>query len=192
MVSDRHIIWAAWTTPGLEHLHLLQRKQGWTANGLIILAQDDVPQRIQYQVRCDARFCTRRVDIRLLQGKQAALALRTDGKGTWTDGGGTVLPDLQGCLDVDISATPFTNTLAIRRLSLKPGQSADLTVVYVAVPDLHVAPVEQRYTCVQTDAGGGVYTYEGLFRNVCADLPVDEDGLVIDYPKTFRRVWENG
>jgi len=32
-------------------------------------------------------------------------------------------------------------------------------------------------------------TYEGLFSNVTADLPLDADGLVLDYPQSFRRVY---
>ncbi|MGD1879600.1 MAG: hypothetical protein ACFB13_19120 [Kiloniellaceae bacterium] len=31
--------------------------------------------------------------------------------------------------------------------------------------------------------------YEGLFRNITAELPVDGDGLVMDYPETFKRSW---
>ncbi len=37
-------------------------------------------------------------------------------------------------------------------------------------------------------ADGGVYRYEGLFRNFTADLPVDRDGVVLSYPSLFRRV----
>ena len=32
------------------------------------------------------------------------------------------------------------------------------------------------------------YSYEGLFRGYVGELPVDADGLVLDYPGTFRRV----
>jgi hypothetical protein len=32
-------------------------------------------------------------------------------------------------------------------------------------------------------------TYDGAFRGFKADLPLDADGLVVDYPETFRRVY---
>jgi hypothetical protein len=32
------------------------------------------------------------------------------------------------------------------------------------------------------------YRYEGIFRNFSADMTVDEDGLVIDYPTLFTRL----
>ena len=104
------------------------------------------------------------------------------------DDGGEILSELDGCHDVDISATPFTNTLAIRRLKLKPAQAAQLRVVYLDGPSLKLRPVQQRYTCAEQRPDGMVMTYEGAFRGFKADLPLDADGLVIDYPETFRRV----
>jgi len=41
---------------------------------------------------------------------------------------------------------------------------------------------EQRYTCLER----GLYRFEaGRFE---AELPVDADGLVLDYPGLFRRI----
>jgi len=89
---------------------------------------------------------------------------------------------LAGCIDVDFTASPFTNTLPIRRLGLGVGQSARLRVVYIRVPALEIRPATQTYT--RLDATH--YRYEsGTFR---ADLPVDEDGLVLDYPGLWRRI----
>ena len=45
-----------------------------------------------------------------------------------------------GCIDVDIRATPFTNTLPIRRLALQPGESRDLRMAFIDVPGLDVRP----------------------------------------------------
>ena len=94
----------------------------------------------------------------------------------------------KGCLDVDISGSPFTNTLPIRRADFKPGLSLSLTVVYLAVPELTIEPAEQRYTCLEKSPTAGLYRYESLDSSFRADLPVDDDGLVLDYPGLFRRV----
>jgi hypothetical protein len=45
--------------------------------------------------------------------------------------------------------------------------------------------VEQAYTCIEPDR---LYRYEGITTQYTADLPVDGDGLVIDYPGLFRRL----
>jgi len=114
--------------------------------------------------------------------------LRGDGGGSWTDASGRPLPALRGCIDLDVAATPFTNALPIRRLGLGPGQAAEIAVVYVAVPRLDVTRVAQRYTCLRKDADGGVYLYENLENGFRAELPVDRDGVVKDYPGQWRRL----
>jgi hypothetical protein len=42
---------------------------------------------------------------------------------------------------------------------------------------------------VAADADGEAYRYDGFFRNFSCKLRVDADGLVLDYPETFRRLW---
>ena len=97
--------------------------------------------------------------------------------------------ELDGWIDVDISATPFTNTLPIRRLGLEHGESEELTVTYIRVPELLVGPERQRYGCLEAQTDGGLYRFEALPSGFTAELPVDVDGLVIDYPGLFRRAW---
>jgi len=91
--------------------------------------------------------------------------------------------------DVDIRITPATNTLPIKRLGLRKGQSRDITVCYVPLPsqingESLAQRAEQRYTCIEE---GRSYLYQGIFRGFQAVLEIDEAGLVIDYPETFRR-----
>ncbi len=58
------------------------------------------------------------------------------------------------------------------------------------IPLDSIGPAAQRYTCLKPlGPDGGLYRYEGRFRGFSAELPVDSDGLVIDYPETFRRIW---
>src|SRR3989442_7943903 len=85
------------------------------------------------------------------------------------------------------TATPFTNTLPVRRLGLRPGETADLPVAWVIVPGLRVERARQRYTCLRLEAQGAVYLYENLDNGFRADLPVDADGMGLDYPDQFRR-----
>jgi uncharacterized protein len=96
-------------------------------------------------------------------------------------------PSLDGCLDLDISVTPFTNTLPVRRLELPPGASVDLLVAFLSVPELSFRPVHQRYTCLARSATGGLYRYEGLDSHFSADLLVDAQGLVVEYQGAWTR-----
>ena len=188
---ERQIMWSPWTGPGLEHLRLLQRQEDIVADGLILGVNEQKPFRVRYEIHCEPQWRVRAIQLSLLDGSSRALHFFTDGAGNWTTASGEALPLLKGCLDVDISATPFTNTLPIRRLALQPGSSVMLNVVYFRIPQMDVEALQQRYTCLEITPSGGRYRYESLVDGVSrftAELPVDQDGLVLDYPGLFRRV----
>ena len=46
-----------------------------------------------------------------------------------------------------------------------------------------------RYTCLETGSAGRKYKFESLDSGFIADITVDQDGLVEDYPGLFKRVW---
>jgi uncharacterized protein len=186
---EREVMWAPWEGPGLEHLRLVASDDGAVANGLVIGLEAGRPFRIGYEVRCDGRWRVREVRATAPDSDRPVLELLADGESHWKRRGGEPVPELDGCIDVDISATPFTNTFPIRRLGLEPGESEELTVTYVRVPELLVGPERQRYGCLEAKADGGLYRFEALPSGFTAELPVDAEGLVIDYPGLFRRAW---
>src|ERR1700730_11664299 len=196
---ERQVMWSPWTGPGLEHLHIYQpsachpeRSEGSqravvkseeiVADGLLIGVEEQAPFRVRYEIRCDSQWRLRAVHLSLLHNPSQALHLFTDEEGAWTTESGEAIPSLKGCLDVDISATPFTNTLPIRRLALPPGSSATLSMVYFTIPQMHVEVTQQRYTCLEITSSGGRYRFESLVDGVSsftAELPVDRDGFVL-------------
>ncbi|MFE1602135.1 putative glycolipid-binding domain-containing protein [Methylobacterium sp. ID0610] len=186
---DRVVRWAPATGSGLEHLQVRDLAGGdILAESVVVGERDGLPFGLSYRLRCDPDWCVREAVVARVGGP--VLHLIGDGAGRWTDGDGRPLPALDGCRDIDIAATPFTNTLPIRRLRRdgrldERGAAEAIRVVYVPVPDLAPRAVDQRYTCLEP---GRLYRYEGLFRGFAGDLPVDEDGLVRDYPGTFRRL----
>jgi hypothetical protein len=182
-------MWTPWEGPGLKHLRLLRSDGGVVTNGLVIGLEAGRPFRIGYEIRCDGLWRVREIRVAAPDSERPVLELFADGEGNWKRRGGKHVTELDGCIDVDISATPFTNTLPIRRLGLKPGESEELTVVYVRVPEVLVGPERQRYGCLEAQAGGGLYRFEAQPSGFTVDLPVDADGLVLDYPGLFRRAW---
>jgi hypothetical protein len=190
--APRNVYWRPWDEPGLEHLHVTFAADGLRAVGLILRKLDDSHLRCRYKLETDAAFRTRKMTFAVMPSGGSdgnRLALESDGDGHWHVNG-EPRPDLSGCLDPDIQISPFTNTLPIRRLGLRAGASADIRVVYVPLPDLAVRPAEQRYTCIEKfGTKGGRYRYDDAHWNFTAELPVDADGLVTDYPELFERVW---
>ena len=178
----RTVRWTDWEEKGLEHLSISETANGFQANSVVIGERGGTPYGLHYQLSLDSRWIARALDTHLMDGP--SLHVTSNGKGSWYDGDAKEIEELSGCIDVDIAATPFTNTLPIRRLGLKVGESSDISVAYVPLPTLSMEAVEQRYTKLSEDH----FLYEGIFRGFSAELPVDRDGIVIDYPETFKRV----
>ncbi|MGH7358672.1 MAG: putative glycolipid-binding domain-containing protein [Candidatus Rokuibacteriota bacterium] len=185
-MSRRVVVrWRDWSGDGLEHLVLEERPDGVHADAAILGNVDSGEAfAARYRIDCDGRWRVRRLRLTLL-GRDTELELSSDGSGDWADGSGTPRPDLAGTVDVDISATPFTNTLPIRRLTPRAGESETIRVVYVRLPELTVTVERQRYTCLEP---GRRYRFESLESGFAREIEVDGDGLVVMYPDLFRRV----
>lgn len=181
------VCWREWNGEGREHCACRLDAAGLTLEGVVAVTQEGL-HGVHYLVRTDAAFRTREVRVAFVGGP--TLHMEADGEGDWRHAaGGHPLPDLQGCVDVDIRVTPATNTLPIRRLGLAIGESRDIAVAYVPLPegagDLRPRRVMQRYTRLD---GPGRYRYEGLDSGFVAEIEVDAAGLVLDYPGVFRRL----
>ena len=184
---NREVIWQAEGGIGQEHLTVSDRDGVIVADGYLIAKPAERPVRVRYQVVCDSSWVVRGVGIttEVAHGSPTVIELRSDGKGHWSNSDGSPLPQLDGCIDVDISVTPFTNTIPIRRLDLQPGQSETIHVTYINIETLAVEPWEQRYTRIEP----GRVRYESVTSGFSRELEVDEDGLVRNYPGIFTRVW---
>lgn len=161
--------------------HCNQKIAGGIVRGLI----NNQTVEMKYQVTLDKWWKVRFVKISLLARPYKFLVLSSDYYGRWFNQSNRHLSDLDGCIDIDISATPFTNTLPIRRLDQQLTESQQLKVVYIRVPELEVLPVMQRYTRLSDSK----FRYENISSGFCGELTVDEQGLVLDYPDLFEAVY---
>jgi uncharacterized protein len=186
---ERHVFWQAWTGVALESCRVTTVSDGVRAECVALGVEGGRPWGVRYTLRGDAGWRTRELSVSSLGGDEATLRLSGDGTGRWTGADGERLVALDGCLDVDLSATAFTNTLPIRRLAMLPGWSEEITVAYVAVPGLGVSVARQRYHCLHWAPDGARYRFEDPASGFTAEISVDADGLVIDYPGVARRVW---
>jgi len=124
------------------------------------------------------------------------LARRSDG--SWTSSastaGDTDLPppgivdaaSVDGALDCDLGLCPVTNVMPIRRLQLleRAVPETPLVMAWVEVPSLRVLRSEQIYA----SSGAGAVRYANGSRDFAAELRVDRDGMVVEYPSLARRV----
>lgn len=182
-------MWQAWTGVALESCRITESRDGIRAESVALGVEAGTSWAVQYALRCDAGWRARELTVASLASDDGPLTLVGDGTGHWTDGAGARLPALEGCLDVDLSSTAFTNTLPIRRLGMVPGWSEEIVVVYIAVPGLELSVARQRYHCLSWAPDGARYRFEDPATNFAAEITVDADGLVMEYPGVARRVW---
>jgi uncharacterized protein len=176
--------WRPLEGEGLEHLTVRAVEGGIRAESVIIGERDAAAYGVTCRVDCDDGWRVRSFHLRDTTGRQLELA--SDGHGHWQTPDGTALPEFDGCIDIDLSGSPFTNTLPIRRLNLDPSQgTARLRMVYIPFDTLEPFVDGQLYTCL---VPASHYLYEAEDGAFSAELPVDEDGLVTDYPTLFKRL----
>jgi hypothetical protein len=180
----RTIRWSAWEgcESGLEHLEVIQEGDHIVVESVVIGGEDGVSFGIHYELVIDPLWRVREARVATTAGGR--LVLIGDGEGHWQVNG-VAVPELRDCIDIDILATPFTNTLPIRRLGLRKGEGAAVRVLYVRTPALTVDAARQRYVAIEP---GSLYRFESFDDPFTADLPVDADGVVIDYPGLFKRL----
>lgn len=155
------VIWQAVREPGIEHVIVETGPESWQADGYGIAVDDGRPVRFAYKLVTGVGGGVVRCDLTV-------------------DGTPLAVP-LDGTEDVDISFTPLTNTLPIRRYGLAVGARKELEVVYVDVAATTVRRMWQCYTRLDTRT----YKYES--EGFEAVLAVDDESLVVDYPGLWQR-----
>lgn len=182
------VLWRRRDQPSLEHCRLsrLDAEQGsfYWLTGTVIALEAGSPYRVMYSVHCDDRWRTRGVHVTTIHGNDhRQLQLESDGAGNWLRGGEPA-NEFAGLLDVDLSITPATNTLPIRRLGLEVGQEAAVEAAWIRFPALELTPLPQRYR----RTGHGSYQYESRGGEFTASLDVDHEGMVVRYGELWERV----
>ena len=167
---------------GFEVLFLRRQTDGYHFEGHSTAVEDGDVWGISYQLTVDSDWTTRMAHV-VGRSELGHNEVRLDGDGTgaWRVDGRPE-PLLDGCLDVDLEASAFTNALPVRRFRLAVGRQADAPAAYVRALDLRVERLEQSYTRLENDEERSRYDYVSPAFDFRAELVYDEFGLVLDYP----------
>jgi hypothetical protein len=179
VTSERaSVVWRRADRPGHEAAQLRRTPEGWELSGSAVFVESEMPCRADYVISCDAEWRTTHCVVNGSAGATpVALDVARDSAGRWT-AGGAPLDHLTGCVDIDLSFSPSTNTLPIRRLTLDVGASAAVRAAWIRFPEMTIGVLEQTYARIEEDR----YRYEsagGAFRR---ELVVHPSGLVLEYP----------
>jgi uncharacterized protein len=198
------LFWRRTDTAGAEHT-LYTDRAGLRAKGTM-LAATPVPFTARYELYTDDTWTTARCEV-TTEGSGFLRSVRLErAAGRWrvtaSEQGnldaamlaaGQLRPGQPGAddpgklhpaLDVDISFSPLTNALPIRRMNLLDaaiGTSRTVVVAWILLPSLEVIESSQTYRVVGDHQ---VRFTSGAFS---ADIDVDEQGYVLRYPELAER-----
>jgi hypothetical protein len=172
------VLWQA--SDGGSEICVLERAgRGWRFRGTVLTHEAKEPIELRYAVTVDAAWATTGVDV-LVSFAGGDFREPVEIGSLWT--GKERPPGFEGCVDVDLSFTPATNTLPIRRLGLGVGEEREIAVAWLVWPELRFERAVQRYARLREDR----YRYRQ--DDFEAELEVDEDGLVLEYEGLWRAV----
>ena len=178
------VIWQADFAPGLETLDLTRSVDSIHVDSIVQGVADGQVFRMRYRFHLNLDWTVISLHLTELPGFDEVDLYPNEATQSWSTPSFLFqLDDLNDCPLIDISFTPFTNTLAIKRLKLEVGQSADLRALYIESPTLGFRVSEQRYERL----GEFEYRYTSLGSGFTAVITVDQDDLVVNYPGLFTR-----
>ena len=183
---------AAWRHQGLregfESVFLRSEETGYRFDGTTAAIENGQVWAVRYSIALDERWITTSAQVWSWSASgEREIRLESDGLGHWKLDGSRV-PDVDGCLDVDLESSAFTNSFPVHRVKAAVGQSFAAPAVYIRALDLHVERLEQSYMRIDDDDGRRRYNYQSPEFGFECRLVYDASGLVVDYPSIATRV----
>lgn len=182
--SENILIWEASGWKAIECMNWKEENKEPVITSHITGIIDNVPFGVHYMIELDTKWQTQHFLISDLNNPDNVIELYSDGKGKWFDRDEAVGP-LEGCVDIDITLTPFTNTIPLRRLNPAKGKRTSIEVVYIRLPEFTFEKIQQYYT----NLGNNRYLFETGDGSFKAELQVDKNFMVMDYPDLFKRLF---
>lgn len=177
------VIWNKIGSSGTEHFSLAREGGLLLGSGKVTYEEGNVLFYANYALELDEQWRTRK--LKKEASGAGELEILSDGEGRWFLPDGKEIGELNGAIDVDLSVTPFTNSLPINRHEWEPGQKRNFEMVYVDVPHLRLYKVLQTYTFLEQKGGMRIFAYH--CRDFESVVYVDTAGFVIEYPDLFIR-----
>jgi hypothetical protein len=188
------LAWSGADALRLEAARVVLGQRSMRAGGSMVSAPQEGIEAYSaaYSLATDEAGVVQRLTVRTIRARgEQSVSLTRSEEGIWLvdrvgQDASTVRTNFSGALDVDLAFSPLFNALPVRRLGLHraaaqhdPSMQHDLPVVFVSLPGLEARCVRQIYRTVAVEETTVVsFATDGF----TAELTVDTDGLVLDYP----------
>jgi uncharacterized protein len=177
-MEAQRAFWRRIDEPGDDVCVLEPNGSGWRLEGVAVFRELGVAAGLTYRVDCDPAWLADEARVTgLLGSHRVDLEIVRHGLGQWSVNGAAVF-GLEETVDLDLGFTPATNTLAIRRLDLRVGESADDLAAWLDVSTGLLKPLRQSYE----RRAESTYWYESPDFDYAAALDVTPSGFVRTYP----------
>lgn len=174
--------WRRLDLPGTDHATLTTTDSGYLLLGHAQFQGPAGEADLHYSVQITPTWRTERARLDGVGPRgPVQFEITVQPGGIWALNG-HVLPEVTGCIDVDLNLTPATNLLSVRRLALEPGASAEVVAAWLDFPDPRLKPLHQLYRHL----GHGRYDYSCPELPFATILETNDDGFVTSYPP----LWE--
>ncbi len=186
------LTWAGVGASRLEAVRVVAGVRGIRATGSIVAAAaEEAPAySASYSLATDEVGMIGRLTVRITTASgERHVALSRSEEGIWLvdHGAGAVRTDFDGAADIDVAYSPLFNALPVRRLGLhRSAAEHELPMVFVDLPSLEVGLTRQTYRTVSVGPERSVVSFAS--ERFVAELTVDSEGLVIDYPGLAKRL----
>ena len=181
----RSILWRRLDVPGHDAASLREWDGGAELRGMAVFRDEGSPAALHYSVRCDAEWRSTEATVDgWCGGRTVELRVRRTHAGGWTLNS-VPCAAVAGCVDLDLSFTPATNLLPLRRLDLLVGQAAEVRSAWLEWPEAVLTPLIQRYarrSITKYDYSAdlpGTAKFVGVLR-------VEPRGWVLDYAELWQ------
>lgn len=177
------VLWRRLDQPGHDAARLCRELSGWRLVGTAVFIEADKPCRLDYEIVADTEWRTHSGRIQGWLGtEEITVDIRADDARNWWLNG-SACPQVAGCDDLDISFSPSTNLLAIRRSALAIGAEAQVRAAWFRFPERVLETLEQSYRRTTDD----LYHYKVIGGDFVTDLRVNPEGFILEYPGLWQQ-----
>ena len=177
-MSAKHIATARWRAldrEGQDTCRLSQTDEGWILLGHAQFRDELGQASLNYVVRCDRDWVTQSVDLAGQHERNEVRAKMVNAGGTWWVDD-RAQPAVTGAHDIDLSFTPATNLMPLRRLGT---EDLPVAAAWLQYPQAKLVPLEQTYARTGV---ADVMRYRAKETDYSTELTVERTGVVTLYP----------
>jgi len=180
---QKSLLWTGREYYSLENCLIASTEIGHEINSTIVGHYQNKIYTANYFIQAGNDWLTNSLKLNYqVNNKQYRLELEHNANNEWILNNKS-MNEFDDCLYVDISITPFTNTLPVNNLQLALNEQQKIKVIYINIFEQQVQVVEQMYKRLSNTK----YLYQNVPNNFEAEIEFDEFGFVIDYPYLFER-----